>query len=215
MKFSDETLRLYAVTDRRCLCLGSVSLQQAVASALAGGVTCVQYREKDGTTQWKIDEARALAQLCHSFDVPLIVNDSIEVALHAGADGLHLGQDDGSVKEARAQLGSNAIIGCSTHSVEEALKAQDDGADYLGAGALFATSSKGNTTAITPQILSDICAAVTIPVVAIGGISKNNIDQLKGLDIAGVAVISTILGTPCIEEAARELKQMSENLIRG
>ena len=197
-------MRLYAVTDRSWL--NGQTLYEQVEQALKGGVTLVQLREKGLGAEQFLQEARQIQQLCHRFGVPLIINDSIEVALAVDADGVHLGQDDANAAQARQLLGKEKIIGVSAHNVQEALQAVQDGADYLGSGAVFGSGTKTNVSTLPMQTLREICNAVPIPVVAIGGITEQNLQQLSGSGIAGAAVVSAIFAQENIEEAAIRLR---------
>lgn len=204
MNCSREMMRLYAVTDRSWL--NGQTLYEQVEQALKGGVTLVQLREKGLGAEQFLQEARQIQQLCHRFGVPLIINDSIEVALAVDADGVHLGQDDANAAQARQLLGKDKIIGVSAHNVQEALQAVQDGADYLGSGAVFGSGTKTNVSTLPMQTLREICNAVPIPVVAIGGITEQNLQQLSGSGIAGAAVVSAIFAQENIEEAAIRLR---------
>ena len=204
MNCSREMMRLYAVTDRSWL--NGQTLYEQVEQALKGGVTLVQLREKGLEAEQFLQEARQIQQLCRRFGVPLIINDSIEVALAVDADGVHLGQDDANAAQARQLLGKDKIIGVSAHNVQEALQAVQDGADYLGSGAVFGSGTKTNVSTLPMQTLREICNAVPIPVVAIGGITEQNLQQLSGTGIAGAAVVSAIFAQENIEEAAIRLR---------
>ena len=208
MKFDKGMLRLYAVTDRRWE--GTLSLPRQVELALQGGTTMVQFREKHLQGAEKEALARELLALCRSYGVPLIINDDAELAKKVGADGVHVGQSDLAAQEARRILGPQAIIGVTARTVEQARAAQAAGADYLGSGAVFGTSSKSDARPLSREELRAICAAVTIPVVAIGGIHAGNVLALCGCGQAGVAVIGGIFGQPDIRQAARELLALSE-----
>ena len=204
MNCSREMMRLYAVTDRSWL--NGQTLYEQVEQALKGGVTLVQLREKGLGAEQFLQEARQIQQLCRRFGVPLIINDSIEVALAVDADGVHLGQDDANAAQARQLLGKDKIIGVSAHNVQEALQAVQDGADYLGSGAVFGSGTKTNVSTLPMQTLREICNAVPIPVVAIGGITEQNLQQLSGTGISGAAVVSAIFAQENIEEAAIRLR---------
>ena len=210
MKFDKGMLRLYAVTDRRWE--GALSLLRQVELALQGGATMVQFREKHLQGAEKEALARELLALCRSYGVPLIINDDAELAKKVGADGVHVGQSDLATQEARRILGPQAIIGVTARTVEQARAAQAAGADYLGSGAVFGTSSKSDARPLSGEELRAICAAVTIPVVAIGGIHAGNVLALCGCGKAGVAVIGGIFGQPDIRQAARELLALSEQV---
>ena len=205
MKLSPSDLRLYAITDRRALPAG-VTLAQAVEAALDGGVTCLQLREKTASAGEILTLARTLLPLCRARKVPLLINDRVDIALAAGADGVHLGQDDLPLPEARALLGPDRILGATAHTVEEALWAQAEGADYLGVGAMFPTGTKTDTVPTSADTLKAICAAVSIPVVAIGGVNARNLPTLAGTGIAGAAVVSAIFSQSDLTAAARTLR---------
>ena len=189
MKITPEQLKLYAVTDRTWLSEGE-TLVSVTEELLKAGVTCVQLREKQADDEQILKEAIALRELCHQYHVPLIINDRPDLALRAGADGVHVGLSDMGIQKAREMLGADFIIGGSAHNPEEALEAQKAGADYLGCGAVFGSKTKTNVSRLSPETLKNICAAVHIPVVAIGGISLDNLPDLTGTGISGAAVIS-------------------------
>lgn len=207
MKFAKEDLLLYAVTDRSWL--KGKTLYEQVEQALQGGATFLQLREKELDEAHFMEEAAEIQKLCSQYQVPFLINDNVDIALAMGADGVHVGQEDMEAGEARRKLGPDKIIGVSAHSVEEALRAEVCGADYLGVGAVFSTTSKSNVRELPYETLKAICEAVHIPVVAIGGIGKENIMQLEGSGICGVAVISAIFAQPDITAAARELLTLS------
>ena len=210
MNFTEQNLRLYAVTDRAWT--GKMTLLEQVEAALQGGATCVQLREKSLYPDAFLAEARAMAALCRRYGVPFLVNDNLDIALASGADGVHVGQDDLPVEEVRRRVGSRMIVGVSAHNVREALAAQAGGADYLGAGAVFGTATKKNVTPLARQTLCDICRAVQIPVVAIGGVGPDNLMQLAGTGVAGAAVVSAIFGAPDITAACRHLRALSDGM---
>lgn len=209
-KFSVDSLLLYAVTDRTWL--KGRTMEEQVEEALMGGATCIQLREKALDRTAFIEEARSIKRLCERYEVPLIINDDAELALLVGADGVHVGQKDMSPVTARELLGENKIIGVSARTVEQALKAQKEGADYLGVGAVFGTSTKADAQAISRETLQEICRAVSIPVVAIGGIGENNLSRLSGTGIAGVAVVSAIFASDNIKEASSRLREQALKL---
>ena len=209
MKLSPSDLRLYAITDRRALPAG-VTLAQAVEAALDGGVTCLQLREKEASAGEILALARTLLPLCRARRVPLLINDRVDIALAAGADGVHLGQDDLPLPDARALLGPDRILGATAHTVEEALRAQAEGADYLGVGAMFPTGTKTDTVPTSADTLEAICAAVSIPVVAIGGVNARNLPTLAGTGIAGGAVLSAIFSQRDLTAAARTLRTAAD-----
>lgn len=207
-----QNLLLYGITDRTWL--NGASLYSQVESALKGGVTFIQLREKNVSYSEILKEAIEIKELCHSYNVPLIINDDVELALEADADGVHVGQNDMEAGKAREKLGPDKILGVSARTVEQAVIAQNMGADYLGVGAVFGTNTKSDARKIDNNVLSDICRAVKIPVAAIGGINKDNISELIGSGISGVAVISGIFGQNDIEGAAKELKRLAQNMIK-
>ena len=210
MKLEPSKLRLYAVTDRSWLNGGR--LVDAVTAALDGGATFVQLREKALDPADLLAEARQLAALCHVRQVPFVVDDNVDIALAAGADGVHVGQSDLAARRARALLGPDKILGVSAHNAAEALAAQADGADYMGCGAAFVTGTKLDAHPVSAGTMRAVTAAVDIPVVAIGGISAANISQLNGRGLAGVAVVSGIFAQPDITAAARELYRLAGEL---
>lgn len=203
MKADKKVFRLYAVTDR--FGLPYDKFMKKIEEALSGGITCLQLREKNISDEEFLKEALEVRALCKRYDVPLIINDNVKVALECGADGVHIGQDDMSIKQAREILGEGYIIGVSAHNVREALEAESSGADYLGTGAAFGSSTKKDANAISHQTIADICKAVSVPVVAIGGIEKSNVRKLKGTGIDGIAVISAVFRTESTETACKEL----------
>ena len=212
MKCDREQLRLYAITDRSHL--GEKSLYAAVEEALEGGVTFLQLREKHLPDEEILAEARALLPLCRAHGVPLIINDSVDIALAAGADGVHVGQEDLEAGTAREKLGPDKILGVSAHNVAEALRAEAAGADYLGVGAMFPTGTKSNVVPTAPETLKAICQAVSIPVVAIGGVGPDNLPGLAGCGMAGAAVVSAIFSQPDCRAAARHLREILADLVK-
>jgi len=192
-------LRLYLVTDEHCLPPGH-NLFDAVEEALQAGVTLVQYREKNGSGKGMLEKARKLIALCHRYNVPLLVNDRLDIAILSGADGVHLGQDDIPVAEARRLAGEDFLIGATAHNVEEALAAEAAGADYLGCGAVFATHTKKDTVPLGLDGLQAIRQAVRIPIAGIAGITTENYQQVLATGADGVAVVSGILGADSISD---------------
>ena len=207
-----SAMLLYAVTDRAWT--GKQTLMEQVAAALRGGATCVQLREKQLDRAAFLEEALEIGRLCREAGVPFLVNDDVRIAAESGADGAHVGQSDMEAGEARALLGEEAILGVSVRTVEQALAAERAGADYLGVGAVFATATKADAAEVSREALRAICAAVKIPVVAIGGISRENLPSLAGTGIDGVALVSAIFGAGDIEAACRDLKKLSEEAVR-
>ena len=203
LRVEAETMTLYAVTDRAWA--KEVTLMEQVKQALKGGITFLQLREKKLSEGEFIKEAREMKKLAAQYQIPFVINDNIKVALEVDADGVHIGQDDMSVEEARKLLGEDKIIGVSAHTVKEALKAQKGGADYLGVGAVCATSTKKDANVVSKEEIKKIKEAVDIPIVAIGGIKKDNIDALTGTGIDGVAVVSAIFGAKDITKDTKEL----------
>ncbi|MBE6949188.1 MAG: thiamine phosphate synthase [Ruminococcaceae bacterium] len=211
MKCDKNTMLLYAVTDRAWL--SKQRLSEQVASALKGGVTCVQLREKELEDAAFLKEAIEISALCKKYGIPFIINDNVEIAIKCKADGIHVGQEDMEAAQVRQRVGDDMIIGVSVHSVEEALRAVENGADYLGVGAVFSTSTKTDVDVLPKETLRDICTAVDIPVVAIGGISKANISRLSDTGVDGVALVSAIFSADDIESECRLLRQLSEKMV--
>lgn len=212
MNFTAKNLLLYAVTDRAWV--GRQTLLEQIEDALRGGVTLVQLREKDLPQPDFIREAAQATALCHRYGIPLIVNDSLEVALESGADGVHVGIEDQPVAEIRRRVGKGFLIGATAKTVEQARAAQAAGADYLGVGAVFPSPTKKNAIRITTQQLQEICSSVAIPCVAIGGISRENLPTLAGGGMAGFALVSAIFSQPDIAAACRDLKSLAEQTVR-
>nr|WP_325179608.1 thiamine phosphate synthase [uncultured Oscillibacter sp.] len=210
MRCDRRHMRLYAVTDRAWL--GSRTLCEQVEAALKGGVTCVQLREKELEEAAFLREARELSALCRRYGVPFLVNDNVDIALASGADGVHVGQEDMDPAQVRLRAGKDMLLGVSVHTVEEAREAVRKGADYLGVGAMFPTGTKADAERVPRQILRDICAAVDVPVVAIGGLNRESIPRLSGSGVDGVALVSAIFSAEDIEGACRELLALSERL---
>ncbi len=203
MRSDKKHMLLYAVTDRAWV--GTKSLYEQVKEALENGVTCVQLREKELNESDFLKEAKQISTLCKEYKVPFIVNDNVNIAIACKADGIHIGQEDMELTNVRKLVGEDMIIGVSAHTVEEAIKAQEGGADYIGIGAVFATSTKTDVDVLSFETLRSICEAVDIPTVAIGGIKKDNICKLKGSGIDGVAVVSAIFAAKDIATATKEL----------
>ena len=213
MKCDKKAMLLYAVTDRAWV--GKQSLYEQVESALQGGATCVQLREKELDDEAFLNEAIEISALCKQYGVPFFINDNVEIAIKCHADGIHVGQEDMEATQVRQRVGDDMIIGVSVHSVEEALDAVKNGADCLGVGAMFSTSTKTDVDVLPKETLRDICAAVDIPVVAIGGIGKSNISQLAGTGVDGVALVSAIFAADDIENECRLLRKLSEEMVNA
>ena len=212
MKFDKSKIdyTLYLVTDRRLMSCDTI--EQSVEQAIAGGASIVQLREKDCSSREFYELALRVKKITQPKGVPLIINDRIDICLAANADGVHLGQSDIPCRTAREILGNDKIIGVSAALPEEAVQAQNDGADYLGVGAVFTTSTKTDTRAVSSDIIKKIRSAVTIPFVVIGGINSDNIKQLYGLGINGAAVVSAIVAQNDITAAACEMRKAAEKL---
>ena len=208
MKCDERIMRLYLVTDSAWI--GIKTLPEQVEEALKGGVTCVQLREKELDDEEMLKEAIEIKALCRKYGVPFIVNDNVEVALACDADGVHIGQQDMEAGEVRQKIGKDKIMGVSAQTVEQAIRAEWNGADYLGVGAVFATSTKMDADTVSYETLKDICASVNIPVVAIGGINADNILKLYGAGAEGIAVVSAVFASNDIEIAASVLLAKSE-----
>ena len=210
MKCDKKDLLLYAVTDRHWL--NGRSLSEVVKESLDGGVTFVQLREKELDDETFLKEAKELQSLCGEYHVPFVINDNVDIAMKINADGVHVGQSDMEAGDVRSKLGPDKIIGVSAATVEQAVLAEKRGADYLGVGAVFPTGSKDDAVDVSHETLKAICEAVSIPVIAIGGISKKNIHELAGSGICGVAVISAIYAADDIKKAAQELRTAAEDI---
>lgn len=211
MNCDKKDLLLYAVTDRSWL--NGRTLYEQVEEALKGGVTFVQLREKNLDDTAFLQEAKEIKELCVRYNVPFVINDNVDIAAEIDADGVHVGQSDMEAGDVRKKLGPDKIIGVSAQTVEQALRAQAHGADYLGVGAVFPTGSKADAVEVSHDTVREICRAVDIPVIAIGGITRENVIELKGTGICGIAVISAIFGQQDIEEAARTLKSRTEETV--
>ncbi len=204
MKCDKNDLLLYAVTDRHWL--EGRTLKEVVKESLDGGVTFVQLREKTLEDEKFLEEARELKELCKKYNVPFVINDNVDIAIAMDADGVHVGQSDMEAGDVRAKLGPDKIIGVSAENVEQAVLAEKRGADYLGVGAVFPTGSKDDAADVSYETLKAICEAVSIPVIAIGGINEGNVSKLAGSGIVGVAVISAIYAAKDIKKATEDLK---------
>lgn len=211
MNMTKESLLLYAITDRTWL--NGEALSTVVEDVLKSGVTFLQLREKMLDKPTFLAEAKQLKALAAQYHVPFVVNDEIEIAMESDADGVHVGQSDIVEKDVRALIGPDKILGISANTVETALAAQAAGADYIGVGAVFPTGTKGDAVQITPKILREICAAVTIPVVAIGGITEENLPTLAGCGIAGAAIISAIFKAKSPAAAVTRLRVIAQTVV--
>ena len=212
MKCDKQNMLLYAVTDRAWV--GKQTLYEQVESALKGGVTCVQLREKELDDEAFLKEAVEIHALCQRYGVPFFVNDNVDIAIRCHAEGVHVGQEDMAAAQVRARVGEGMMIGVSVHSVEEAQEAVKHGADCLGVGAAFATHTKTDVDVLPHETLKAICDAVDIPVVAIGGISHDNILELKNCGLDGVAVVSALFAQADVKAAAAELLRLLEEIAR-
>ena len=212
MKFAEAMLRLYAVTDRSWV--GRQSFLEQVEAALRGGATCIQLREKELDREAFLAEAKEIKVLCARYHVPFIINDNVELALEVDADGVHVGQEDMDARDVRSLIGNDKILGVTAKTVEQALCAQQAGADYLGSGAVFGSATKTNAKPMSRELLQTICQSVIIPVVAIGGIHKGNINTLAGTGIQGAAVVSGIFAAADIEAECRILREEIAKIVK-
>ena len=210
MAFHSDSLLLYAVTDRAWV--GRQTLMEQIEDALRGGVTLVQLREKELAEEAFVAEAVEAKALCRRYGVPLIINDNVDVAMKSGADGVHVGIEDAPVAQIRARVGRDFIIGATAKTVAQARAAEAVGADYLGVGAVFPSPTKKNAIRITNEQLREICGSVSIPAVAIGGISRDNVLELRGGGMRGIAVVSAIFAAADIRAAAEELLALSREI---
>lgn len=202
MKFKSEHLSLYAITDRNCL--KGRNIAEQVEQAILGGVTCIQLREKNLSTEKLAEEAEEVLKICRQYGVPLIINDDYKAAVEIGADGVHVGIEDAPVAEIRRFAGEDFIIGATAKTVEQARFAEISGADYIGVGAVFPSPTKNNAIRITPEKLREICASVSIPAVAIGGITAENVSGIKNCGQSGIAVVSAIFAAEDVKSAAEK-----------
>lgn len=213
MKFNEKMLLLYAVTDRAWV--GKQTLFQQIEAALKGGATIVQLREKKMDEDSFLEEAVQVRELCHKYHVPLIINDNVDVALKSGADGVHVGIEDAPVAEIRKRVSADFIIGATCKTVEQAKIAEAAGADYMGVGAVFPSPTKTNAVRITNEQLREIVSSVSIPAVAIGGISCDNVREMKGSSVSGVAVVSAIFSAEDIEKTTALLKERVKAVVEA
>ncbi|MBR3534457.1 MAG: thiamine phosphate synthase [Oscillospiraceae bacterium] len=205
-----KMMKLYAVTDRAWT--GKQTLFEQAEAAMRGGITCLQLREKNMNKDEFLKEALEMKELCRSYNVPLIINDDPYIAVKSGADGVHIGQKDMSLKEAREITGNGMIIGVTAALPELAVKAEKEGADYIGSGAVFGSSTKADAKPLSHDVLREITASVKIPVVAIGGITRDNMAKLAGTGLAGAALVSAIFSADDIEAECRYLMKISEQI---
>lgn len=212
MKVDNHSMLLYAVTDRTWL--GKNSLAEQVEDTLKAGATFLQLREKDMPFDAFLQEAKEIKEIAQRYHVPFVIDDNIEVALACGADGVHVGQSDRTAADVRALIGDDKILGVSAQTVEQAVLAEKNGADYIGVGAVFSTSTKLDADSVSFETLKEICKSVSIPIVAIGGISEQNILQLKGSGVDGAAVISAIFAKPDVYAAAKNLCELSKQMVQ-
>lgn len=213
MRLNKEDLLLYAVTDRRWLKEGE-TLVTRTEEAIDGGVTFVQLREKDLDEENFEREGRELKELCRKRGVPFVINDNVELAAKLDADGVHVGQSDMEALDVRKIIGGDKILGVSAQTVEQAVTAEKHGADYLGVGAVFPTGSKDDAAEVSYDTLKAICDAVKIPVIAIGGITEENVTELSKSGICGIAVISALYAKEDIKSAAQRLRKNTEAAVR-
>lgn len=211
MKCDKKTLLLYAVTDRTWL--NNYTLYEQVEKAIKGGVTFVQLREKKLDEKSFFNEALEIQKLCRKYNIPFVINDNVEIARKINADGVHVGQSDMAAANVRAIIGNDKILGVSAQTVEQAVLAEKQGADYLGVGAVFQTGSKADADDVSYETLKEICEAVSIPVVAIGGINANNVLKLKDSGISGVAVISAVFAAEDVGSATKSLKELTQKVV--
>ena len=211
MNCEKKDLILYAVTDRHWL--NGETLYSQVEKVLKGGATFIQLREKNLDEEHFMEEAKEIQELCRKYHVPFIINDNVELTAAIDADGVHVGQRDMEAGDVRAKLGPDKIIGVSAQTVQQAVEAEKRGADYLGVGAVFPTGTKEDAVEVGKEVLKEICEAVSIPVVAIGGVGAHNVEELTGSGISGIAVISALFAQPDIEQATKDLRSRTEQML--
>lgn len=211
MNCTKESLLLYTITDRHWL--GNDTLCDQVKKALDGGATFIQLREKDLDREAMKEEALQIQKLCRAYHVPFVLDDDVDLACDVNADGVHVGQHDMDAGKVRKKIGPGKILGVSAQTVEEALLAEREGADYLGVGAVFPTGSKDDAEEVSHSMLKEICDAVSIPVIAIGGITRDNVKELSGSGIVGIAVISAVFSKPDIKAATIDLKEQTKSAL--
>ncbi|NLZ53013.1 MAG: thiamine phosphate synthase [Thermoanaerobacteraceae bacterium] len=211
MKVDKSSMLLYAVTDRTWL--KGRSLTDVVEETIKAGVTFLQLREKNLDYASFLQLSKEIKSVTDKYKIPYVINDNVEVAMAAGADGVHVGQDDMDPQDVRRIIGPDKILGVSVQTVKQAVLAEESGADYIGVGTVFPTSTKLDAEAVSFETLKKICKAVSIPVVAIGGINKDNAMKLAGSGIDGIAVVSAIFAREDITAAARELREVSSRVV--
>lgn len=213
MNTDKKDMLLYAVTDR--MWSEGKGLKQQIKEALDGGITFLQLREKELSDEEFLKEALEIKDMVKEYNIPFVINDNVDVAIKCDADGVHVGQSDMKATDVRSKIGKDKILGVSAHTLEEAKEAERMGADYLGVGAVFSTSTKLDADDVSFDTLKEICESVNIPVVAIGGISKDNILKLKGSHVDGVAVVSAIFASKNITEDTKQLLNLSKEMVKG
>jgi len=211
LKADKQSMLLYAVTDR--MWVGEKSLSEQVEETIKGGATFIQLREKTLAYDEFLQIAKQIKKVTDRYHVPFVINDYVRVAVDCGADGIHIGQEDIEIEAARKMIGHDRILGVSVQTVEQAIAAEKNGADYLGAGSMFSTSTKADADMVSIETLKKICEAVSIPVVAIGGINQTNILKLGGSGVDGAAIVSAIFAAAAIKEASRELYALSKKMV--
>jgi len=211
LKLDKGTMLLYVVTDRTWI--GDNSLINQIEDIINAGATFVQLREKDMPFDEFVAEAKQIKKICEKYKVPFVINDNVEVAIAVDADGVHVGQSDMDALKLRKLLGESKIIGVSASTVEDAIIAQKSGANYIGVGAVFSTSTKLDANNVSHDTLKKICESVTVPVVAIGGINEDNIMNLSGTGVDGVAVISAIFAKEDVSSATKQLLNLSKSMV--
>lgn len=212
MKLDKKSMILYVITDRKWL--GENSLENQVEEALKGGATFIQLREKDLSFDEFLNQAKEIKKLTDKYNIPFVINDSVEIAIKSKADGVHIGQGDMDAKEVRKLIGEDKILGVSANTVETAKLAEEDGADYIGVGAVYKTNTKEDANLVSMDIIKDICSSVSIPVVAIGGINENTVEGLKDSGIDGICCISAVFARKNIEEATRNLYNLAKRIVQ-
>lgn len=213
MNTDKKDMLLYAVTDR--MWSEEKGLKGQIKEALEGGITFLQLREKELSDEEFLKEALEIKDMVKEYNIPFVINDNVDVAIKCDANGVHVGQSDMKATDVRSKIGKDKILGVSAHTLEEAIEAEKMGADYLGVGAVFSTSTKLDADDVSFETLKEICDSVNIPVVAIGGISKDNILKLKGSHVDGVAVVSAIFASKNITEDTKELLNLSKEMVKG